>query len=338
MEGVYRSILRTSWHIVWQHKFLWFFGLFAALLGSTGEYEVILQHIDAYNFQQQLVQELSNREATGMLTLLWNGLVDAVSANMASAIGWSLLLIVLFVVAYALSVLSQGALIYTTGEANEQRSVSVDAAWHAGRRTFWKILVLSLFGKLINWVIFFAAGIPLGYAAYVTTQDDVWRLTLLLIAIFVFIPLSLVIAFTLRYAMAYATLRKTNLRDALAHGFLLFARNWVVSAEMALILLLVNIVAGVILVLGVVAIAVPFLVFGLLVSAMGAVPVINIIAVLGIAVIAVWILASGSVVAAYQWTSWITLFGYLENGKVKSKLARVIDRLPSYIGRKQIQA
>ncbi len=337
MEGVYRNILRTGWHIVWQHKFLWFFGLFAALLGSTGEYEVILQHIDAYNFQQQIVTELTQQQATGFLTVLWNGLVDTVNTNKGAAIGWSLVLIILFVVAYALSVLSQGALIYTTGEANAQKLVPVDAAWHAGRRFFWKTLWLSLFGKLINWVIFFAAGLPLGYAAYTTAQDDVWQLTLLLIVVFIFIPLSLVIAFTLRYAMGYVVLRGTTVRDALAHGFLLFARNWVASAEMALILLLVNIVAGVLLVLGILAIALPFFVFGLLVSAMGAVTFINIIAVLGIAVIAVWILATGSLVAAFQWTSWMTMFNYLENGKVKSKLARVIDRLPSYFGRKNIQ-
>ena len=38
---LYRDILRQSLKSSWQHKYLWFFGLFALLIGGGGELEVI---------------------------------------------------------------------------------------------------------------------------------------------------------------------------------------------------------------------------------------------------------------------------------------------------------
>jgi hypothetical protein len=40
--SLYRSILKRAWEISWKFKYLWFFGLFAALLGNGGEFEIIL--------------------------------------------------------------------------------------------------------------------------------------------------------------------------------------------------------------------------------------------------------------------------------------------------------
>src|SRR3990167_11185977 len=37
----YRNILKQSWRLTWRNKYLWIFGIFAALLGNGGELEIL---------------------------------------------------------------------------------------------------------------------------------------------------------------------------------------------------------------------------------------------------------------------------------------------------------
>ena len=43
---LYRNILSQAWKITWRSKYLWFFGLFAALLGNGGELEIVFRGFD----------------------------------------------------------------------------------------------------------------------------------------------------------------------------------------------------------------------------------------------------------------------------------------------------
>ena len=40
----YRNILRQAWRLTWRNKYLWWLGIFAALLGSSGELEILLNN------------------------------------------------------------------------------------------------------------------------------------------------------------------------------------------------------------------------------------------------------------------------------------------------------
>ena len=57
---LYRDIIKEAWQITWRRRFLWFFGLFAVLLGNGGEYEILFQNFDAISDQQRLIYNLQN--------------------------------------------------------------------------------------------------------------------------------------------------------------------------------------------------------------------------------------------------------------------------------------
>ena len=40
----YRNILKQAWKITWRNKYLWWLGIFAALLGNGGEFEILFNN------------------------------------------------------------------------------------------------------------------------------------------------------------------------------------------------------------------------------------------------------------------------------------------------------
>ena len=43
---LYRDVLSQAWKNTWQNKYLWFFGLFAALLGGWGDLEIVFRGLN----------------------------------------------------------------------------------------------------------------------------------------------------------------------------------------------------------------------------------------------------------------------------------------------------
>jgi hypothetical protein len=81
MEPTYRPILKKAWHIAWRFKYLWFFGLFAALLGTGGMYNVNLSVDEASNqgnWLMGLKSFLSGESTTG---LTWGKLVENINIS-----------------------------------------------------------------------------------------------------------------------------------------------------------------------------------------------------------------------------------------------------------------
>ena len=45
-KPLYRTILISAWRTTWNHKRLWFWGLFVGLLGNAGEYQFLVTALD----------------------------------------------------------------------------------------------------------------------------------------------------------------------------------------------------------------------------------------------------------------------------------------------------
>src|SRR3989338_4797304 len=61
----YRNILKQAWTLTWRNKYLWWFGIFAALLGNGGEFEILFNNIGA-NPGQALFPAWQRIAATGI--------------------------------------------------------------------------------------------------------------------------------------------------------------------------------------------------------------------------------------------------------------------------------
>jgi hypothetical protein len=111
----------------------------------------------------------------------------------------------------------------------------------------------------------------------------------------------------MKFAAAYIVVKKYPLRQAIAAGWTLFSRNWLVTMEMAIIVILIN--------LGVTLTA-TYTLFGMF----GFPNMSNfqyLLTYLAFAVIFSWL-------TVFQYAAWTNLFFRLEEGTASSKLNRII--------------
>jgi len=63
----YRNILKQAWQLTWRNKYLWWFGIFAALLGNGGEFEILFNNAGA-NPSQALFPSWQRIASTGVFS------------------------------------------------------------------------------------------------------------------------------------------------------------------------------------------------------------------------------------------------------------------------------
>ena len=66
---LYRNIFKNALKNSWRYKYLWFFGLFTALLGNGGELDLIIKGINGYNFENGLFPVLKQYASTGIFNI-----------------------------------------------------------------------------------------------------------------------------------------------------------------------------------------------------------------------------------------------------------------------------
>src|SRR3989339_1784743 len=65
---LYRGIIKQAMDITWKSKYLWFFGLFAALLGNGGEYEILFRALSG-NFNDDFFSGFRMIADTGVFSM-----------------------------------------------------------------------------------------------------------------------------------------------------------------------------------------------------------------------------------------------------------------------------
>lgn len=244
-EPTYRQALQHGWHLAKDHKLLWLFGLFASFLGQMGLLDLVV-HLKMTDNHHSLYPALSH------LGENWAFLVDWVSnAGLPAATLLWIFWIALFIggawlmLVFA-SVCSQGALIHGVAQfvksRKKNKQVDVDKAWHAGTGHFWKLLGLNILKKLAIMVPVLVVGLAsmnVGVSNGAPADTALFILSLVF-ALVVGSLLSLMVV----YAAGYIVIEDMNIHDALEAAWKLFRDHWLVSLEVAAILLLVNVVAS----------------------------------------------------------------------------------------------
>ena len=115
MESIYRSILKQAVNIARKFKYLWFFGLFAALAGNGGIYNIGINNFDKVESQGIFLNDLKEGLKNLQFRLFnWEGIWTNISF-------WEVifLVVILAVVVFLiwLSFSSQGALVWGIRQA-----------------------------------------------------------------------------------------------------------------------------------------------------------------------------------------------------------------------------
>lgn len=333
---LFRPTITRALKIAWNNKFLWFFGVFTAVAGGSGEIQAVFRSLDGLSVYQTVLDALRNGDATGTLQQLWNVVTDIWATESGQVLLWGFMLLILGLILAAMIVASQAALVDSTARALDNKPINMDSAWLGGVTHFWRMFGLTVFEKIVVWVLYVVMTVPLAIGFYLT-QGAGWNIALVLLSMLVFLPLAIVISFVVRYAQSYVVVDSRSIREAFAQSWKLFAQHWVISIEMAILIFVLSLLFYALLVLGVALVAIPFLGIGFVASMFGLEGISIVVSDIGVLAAIVWIVLAGAFTSVFQWCAWVTFFMELREKGAKSKLAQLVDRLPLLFSRRRAQ-
>ena len=317
---LYRNILKQGLKISWQNKYLWFFGLFAALLGNTNEYEILFGGL-SNETGQNFFAGFSRIAETGIFSKQsLSGIGQIMAENPLSL----LLLLIIGLVMLALSaflvwlmIISQAALVNNSAKIITNKKHNFQNGAVSGMKNFWPVFGLNAISKFVVYLVFALLGL-----SFIATLKPIY-----IFIFIIFIPIAIALSFMIKYAIAYVVIRGSGFKDSIKQGWQLFARNWLISLEMAFLLFAITFLVGfaLIIVFGSLNTIFAFLtvVFGKFLPAFGF-WLFVVIRSLFILAITVFI---GAILTSWQIASWTGLFIELTGKGGTSRIARMFGKL-----------
>jgi len=313
----YRDTLAAAWRVTWRRPWLWLLGLFVAAMGNTGEYQLFINAFD----------RLNNPGQAWWWPTAWNPLAAGADA---STLIFTLIVLVILLAILWISVRSNNALYSASDNLLAGRKSSLSEAWAQSAGRFWATLGLVLIGKILTGVLLLMAVAPLVLAIGMGSSQAAVIIGGV-VSFVIFVPLCIIISFATKYGVAYAVLERRPFGHALADGWMLFWRNWLVSLEVALILFAIGaalsvglVVAHIIVLTVVVALNTVLGTVGLPVL-MGDVGFL-ILRLLSSLILLPIILLAGSMLAVFQTAAWTAVFRYTSSQRAIPKLLRLLAR------------
>lgn len=321
----YRILLKQAWDISWKHKYLWFLGLFASLIASSGAWEYRLL---TENLNQGLINgsyyRLSSILALGeLLKNFCLGVVDLFHYDFLTILNALSLLIIAFVLLVFfiwLAVACQAALIGDVKKISNSKKkdleLSIRDSLTEGHRYFWTVLGLNILIKILVSFSFFLISLPL---LFMVIKDTAALTAIYTILFVIFVPVSMGLSLMLKYAIAYKVLDNKSLVASLENGSKLFGKNWLVSLEMAVILFIINFLASGLILAVLSLFLLPLLLLGLMFK-------LTWLVILMILLAIVVVVVFGSILTAFQTAAWTNLFLHLKEKGGLAKLERIFNR------------
>ncbi|MFA5048185.1 MAG: hypothetical protein WC516_04150 [Patescibacteria group bacterium] len=340
--SLYRPILRKSWLITKKFKSLWFFGIFATLVSSGGEYEIISRAV--YNpsgggFFNDIINSFRLGINNGLTMAgghLWQNIWLSLTQNTQSMLTAIIILVAavavtLFIV--WLTTVSQIGIIRNVALADKNKKISINEGISFGNANFWPVLLSNIVLRVILFALFWIIGKELLFLH----KTGLWGIIAYYVSFILFVIITLLVSFIIKYQIYYLLLKKQSFIDSFKSAWKLFIKNWLISLEMALLMFLVYLVMAFIslfisavlwaLFFSIVPIYLSILPFAVKLALAGLSVVLSV-------VIAIFI---ASITTTFQWTGWTILFNKLDGGDEESKIARLsqqIQQIPDYLGKK----
>ncbi len=188
MESIL-DIAKRSFTTLWTYKYLWFFGFFVAAAGGGGGG--------------------GNRKGGGA----------SMSLHSLPAWFWPVMAaaVVLGLVFFILSILSEAALIEGVADGQKGERLGIRRGLRHGRRHFWRLIALKLLVGLAGLVVVAAVAVPvlLGHLHVV----PLWAaITLTVLLALVALPALLTVYFVYEYALRFVVLEDRGAVDALRYA------------------------------------------------------------------------------------------------------------------------
>jgi hypothetical protein len=293
----YMELVKKSVSNAWNYKFLWLFGFFVSVSNGFGGFHGIKEDIDIGDW-------------TDRWDLGWFSFDPAILVFLAMAAfaAW-----VLF---WVMSVVCEGSLIHGISRKELNLPVTFADCWSVGLGKFFRLLGIILLATLA--VLFAILSLLLfivpSYFAHVA-----FGIILTILAIPILIVIILVSICVEGWAIRFAVLNNERWLDAIGKGWHLFQHNIGRTLGVAFSSLLSQLVLWCLLIIGMLILAIPFIIVGMVNPWLGVIPGVG----LGLLII---ILSSAyfGVFASSVWT-----LGFMQmTGWYGPQAAEVADTTP----------
>lgn len=323
---LYRDVLKKALDISWRYKYLWFFGVFATLLGGSGS-EVMFR----FSGNNGFIETYKRFCETGIFshhTFSNIGhLLKTDTATMVILLFFGLVTLVLIGFLIWLSVVSQVALVDNSAVIISSKKKKIDVGIRqgvlVGAKKFWPVFGLNILVKVIIFLALLIASIPIVVAG--VNSNSLFLSFIYLLLFIILLLFGIAIAFAMKYAIAYIVIKNNKIINSIQNGWSLFVKNWLVSLEMAVILFLVNILAGIAIALVVLTAAIPLFFLSMLFLKVFGVLGFWLILILGFILIMVFSICAGAFLTTFQISAWTGLFVQLVGKGGESKIIRLVD-------------
>ncbi|MFA5954268.1 MAG: hypothetical protein WC817_01890 [Patescibacteria group bacterium] len=323
---LYRTVLAQAWQITRERKTLWFWGLFAALLGNIGEYQFLSAAVNRaiLGNTSSVILNFPAPPLSFSQGLLKTATTDPFSVFILLLIGLLGAVLVAFFVWLA-TVAVIGLIAGAGGRGSKQPFLKeIGSTVSESKASFAPVLITYVFGRILLWLIM---GLVALFGALVFVDMYV-GLPLFIVAFLVLVPLLFLISFAIRFAIMFIVLKKKSILESIQLGSSLVRQHWIVAAELALLLLCINIVTALFLLAFIYLGVLPFLITATIFWKVGLTTWAVMLTVLAVLSFLVAVFIFGSLLTTFQWAAWTILFVRLQQrARVFSKVTRMLGHL-----------
>lgn len=231
-EPTFRQALSHSWVLVKQKKSLWIFGLLSAVIGQWGLsdflgafYRTVKNGLFLFDFRESAVyfSILNWHKVSLILLSLW-------LVGIILLIAFSLIFVA---VGARGAIISYAIHYYKTGKI-----LPLHEAWHKGVNKFGQLLSVTLIGRLLQII---DLGIFSLLARLILNHNSLAWSFLLIITGALAITIALLFEASVIYASGYILLEHKNIKESLQKGWELLSDHLMVSLELGLVLVFLNV-------------------------------------------------------------------------------------------------
>ena len=234
----YGDLIGDAVRITLRNRYLWFFGFFVGLGSGGGG-----GGGGGGDFDEQSSAEIASVSTAAVQ--------QGAFGNALLIVGLVLVGLLVFIVFFALYVVSQGGLTESVAAIERGQARSFSSTWRAGARNFWRVLwqILLFVGIVLG--VLLGVGIPLVLLVVgaFATDSTALRAAAVIVAVLVGIALLIVvfvlIAIVRQFARRELVVRGTGVLDSVRGGYRLLRRNLGRSLLVWLIQLGIMIAAGI---------------------------------------------------------------------------------------------
>ncbi|CAA9462036.1 MAG: hypothetical protein AVDCRST_MAG28-3455 [uncultured Rubrobacteraceae bacterium] len=249
----YGDLIKDAFWLTLRNRYLWFFGFFAGGT-STGVTNFNIPSGGPGGFDDEDFGEPGGGDFRSQVSGQGFDPGQLMSDNLILILGIITLIVLVVLFFIVMTLISQGALAESVAAIDRNESRRFSSAFRAGVSNFWRVLGYYLLFILIVLGLLLSIGIPIALlvvGVFAGTESTGARiatavlagLTVIVILIVVFIPLSIIGQFALREIVV----GRTGVVGSVGSGYRLFRRNLGRSLLVWLIQVALSIGAGIVL-------------------------------------------------------------------------------------------